>query len=307
MKFTIFAILFFCGLPAHAKIVEQVLAVVEGHMILSSDVKTFSKKLKKKNLINENLIGFLGLNTKKTSDKEILNYLVSKKIITSFALKDLNLTSSESIVEKEVANLAKQNRISQKQLKKEIVSRGINYTEYKDFVAESSLIRSAIEKHVVSRVRPTEEDFVQFLKTNGVRGIKPSYVFDLDQIFIPKNTSDAKNLSSLINKDNFKKYFASAEKLKLQALKLGTLRASDLSPTTSKALIKTSEDNISQVFKEDGGYRIFFVNLKKNNYSIPKTARVTALQKKFYDQQIQAQFISWLNEIKPSFFVRLND
>ena len=308
MKFVFFTltVLAFSNL-ASAKIVERVLAVVEGQMILNSDVDKFSKKLKQKDLVNESLIGFLNLDKKKPSKKELLNYLISKKIITSFALKDLNLASSESIIDKELTNLAKQNRITKKQLQKEISSRGLNYSEYKKFIGESSLIRSAIEKNVVSRVRPTEEDFVDFLKSNGVKGIKPSYLFDLDQIFVPKTLSDAKNLASSVTKENFKRYFDSAEKLKIEALKLGALKATDLSKNTAKALVRTPEDNISKVFDEDGGYRIFFINIKKSNYNIPKNQKVAKLQKQFYDEQIQVQFSSWLREIKPDFFVRINE
>jgi len=306
MKMTFLALLFFSAHLAQAKIVERVLAVVEGQMILSSEVETFSTKLRKKNLINENLISFLKLNQKDPSKKDVLNYLVSKKIITAFALKDLNLSSTESVIETEISNLAKQNRISTSQLKKEITSRGIDYDDYRQFIGESSLVRSAIEKHVVSQVRPTEEDFVSFLKEKGVENIEPSYLFDLDQIYISKKTSGSEELARSINSENFKKYFTSAESLGFQAVKLGSLSASDLSSTHSKALIQSSEGTTSKVFEEASGYRIFYINQKKGNFKIPNTSKIQKLQKEFYDMKIQEQFGLWMSEIRPTFFVRLN-
>jgi len=298
--------LIFCLNFAHAKTVEKVLAVVEGQMILASEVKHFSKKLKTKTLVNENLINFLELNQKQPSSQDILNYLVSKKVITSFALKDLNIASIDTVIEKEVNTLAKQNQITTSQLKKEISSRGIDYNDYRNFIGEASLIRSAIERNVVSKVRPTEEDFVSFLKENGISNIKPSYVYDLDQIYISKDNPDAKKTIQSITSSNFKKYFASADNLNLQALKLGSLKASDLSKTHASTLSKTSENSITKVFEEKSGYRIFYVNLKKGNFQIPNTANVKNLQKKFYDSKIQEQFKIWMSEIKPTFFVRLN-
>jgi len=305
MKKTIVALLLF-SLPAQSKTVERVLAVVEGQMILASEVKSFSTKIRQKKLVNENLISFLNLNKTGLTDTDVLNYLVSKKIIISFALKDLNISSSESVIEKEISDLAKQNKISATQLKKEITSRGINYEDYRQFIGESSLVRSAIEKHVVSKVRPTEEDFVSYLKENGVKNIEPSYLFDLDQIYIPKKVSDAEKLSASIKSDNFKKYFSSAESLGVQAVKLGTLNESDLSTMHSKALHNTSEGSTSKVFNEASGYRIFYVNLKKGNFKIPNNPKIMNLRKKYYDVKIQEQFRLWMSEIRPAFFVRLN-
>jgi peptidyl-prolyl cis-trans isomerase SurA len=305
MKMTILALLLFTQF-AQAKTVERVLAVVEGQMILASEVDSFSAKLRKKNLVNENLITFLKLNQTNPSNKDVLNYLVSKKVITAFALKDLNLTSTESVIETEIGNLAKQNKISTSQLKTEITSRGIDYEDYRQFIGESSLVRSAIEKHVVSQVRPTEEDFVSYLKENGVNNIEPSYLFDLDQIYISKKASDAEKLAKSINSKNFKKYFSSAQSFGFQAVKLGALRASDLSSTHSKSLIQSSEGTISKVFEEASGYRIFYINLKKGNFKIPNTDKIKNLQKSFYDTKIQEQFSLWMSEIRPSFFVRLN-
>lgn len=298
------SLLIFC-ISAEAKIVESVLAVVEGQMVLESDVKVFSEKFSKKVLVNENLISFLKLDSKKPSKKEILDYLVSKKIITTFALKDLNLESENTVIDRELTNLAKQNRISKQKLKEEITSRGINFDEYKKFIGESSLIRSAIEKNVVSQVRPTEEDFVNFLKQNGVSKIQPSYLFDLDQLLIPKSLSNSKQLSKNISRNNFKTYFLSSEKLKIESLKLGSLKATDLSKKHAEALKNTPEGEV-KVFEEKNFYRVFFVNLKKGSYNIPNSSKIRNLQKKFYDIKIQDQFINWFSEIKSQVFVRIN-
>lgn len=307
LKFHFLILMFFTHTVTQAKIVEHVLAIVEGQMILRSDVGTFQKRFKHKNLINENLISFLNLKTNSKSEKEILNYLIAKKIITVFAKKDLNITSIDGLINKELSGLAQQNGISAKQLKKEIVSRGVNFEDYKKFIGESSLIRSALEKNVISQVRPTEEDFVSYLKQNGVPGIVPSYSYDLDQIFIPKSTPKAINLSESINKNNFKNYFLSAEKLKIEGVRLGTLKSTDLSKEHAKAVLSLPQGAVSSVISEPSGFRVFYVNSKRGNFNIPNTSQVRSLQKKYYDSKIKMQFKSWYGEIKSQFFVRIND
>ncbi len=307
LKLQIFVLLFSLGSVAQAKVVESVLAVVEGQMILKSDVRSFQKRLKRKNLVNENLISFLDLKTNSKSEKEILNYLIAKKIITVFAKKDLNISTLDDLISKELSGLAQQNQISVKQLKKEITSRGINFSEYKKFIGESSLIRSALEKNVVSQVRPTEEDFVSYLKQNGVSGIVPSYSYNLDQLFIPKSTPKALELAKSITKENFKDLFSSAKENKMESLRLGSLKSADLSESHSKAVSSTQQNNVSSILTESKGYRVFYVNSKRGNFNIPNTAKVRSLQKQYYDTKIKTQFESWLSEIKPQFFVRIND
>jgi peptidyl-prolyl cis-trans isomerase SurA len=299
--------LFISASQSHAKIVESVMAVVEGQMILKSDIGAFKEKLKAKSLINENLISFMDMEADaKLSDQKILDYLIAKKIITTYALKDLNISSPEDLVNKEIAGLAKQNGITVQQLKKEITSRGIDFQTYREFIQDSSLIRSALEKNVVSQVRPTEDELVNYLKKNGVKGIVPSFVYDLDQIFVPSSLNDAQELAQKIDKENFKEYFASAEKFKIEALKLGQLRMSDLSPTHASPLAKTSSNEVTSVIKESNGFRLFFVNQKKGNYNIPNTPKVRKLQQQYYDEMIKTQFQVWFQEIKPDFFVRIN-
>ncbi|MGH1468511.1 MAG: hypothetical protein ACRBBP_06490 [Bdellovibrionales bacterium] len=307
LKLQIFVLLFSLSSVAQAKVVESVLAVVEGQMILKSDVRSFQKRLKRKNLVNENLISFLDLKTNSKSEKEILNYLIAKKIITVFAKKDLNISTLDDLISKELSGLAQQNQISVKQLKKEITSRGINFSEYKKFIGESSLIRSALEKNVVSQVRPTEEDFVSYLKQNGVSGIVPSYSYNLDQLFIPKSTPKALELAKSITKENFKDLFSSAKENKMESLHLGSLKSADLSKAHSKAVSSTQQNHVSSILTESKGYRVFYMNSKRGNFNIPNTAKVRSLQKQYYDTKIKTQFESWLSEIKPQFFVRIND
>lgn len=306
LKLQIIILLFTLNTVAHAKVVERVLAVVEGQMILKSDVDSFQKKLSHKSLVNENLISFLNLSTKSKSQKDILNYLIAKKIIIVFSEKDLNISTQDSLISKELAALAQQNKISVTQLKKEIVARGIDFENYKKFIGESSLIRSALERNVISQVRPTEEDFVSYLKRNGTSGIVPAYSYDLDQIYISKTDPKALILAKSITSDNFKDFFTSKAST-LEATKLGALKASDISKDHAKAVQSIQQNNISPIIHEANGYRIFYVNSKRGNFNIPNTAKVRSLQKKYYDSKIKDQFELWFGEIKPQFFVRIND
>lgn len=290
-------------MTSHAKIVERVLAVVEGEMVLLSDLFDFKKKLQKKQLVNENLIDLFGVN-EKSSQNKILDYLIAQKIIVLHGKKDLNINDIEDLASGEITNLAKQNNISPEQLKKEISSRGINFEDYKDFIGKSSLIRSTLEKNVISQVRPTQEDLVSYLKQNGVTNIQSSFSYNLDQIFVP--LSEQKILDK-INSESFRTYFSESSKFNLDVLSLDNIGTSDLSKTHSDAIKSLEEGQISKPIKENSGYRIFYIKNKSGDFRIPNTPQVQKLQKTYYEERVGSQFKLWYNELKSGFFIRKNE
>ena len=288
-----------------AKTIERIEAVIEDQMVLKSEVKAFKENFKKKNLINQNLTTLVGIDDG-AKDKEILDYLILKKIIILQSKKEKNGITLEELADKEINQLTQQNNITADQLKREITARGIDFHKYKRFIGESSLIRDTIERNVVSQVRPTEEDFVSYLKKNDIDTITSSYTYDLDQIFISKGLNEKTNLVSKINSKNFRQYFEKAEKLGIEALSLGSLRFREISPKHKTFIISANTESITRPIEEKNGYRIFFINSKITNFNIPNTQQVQTLQRKFYDELIKKRFKVWSESIKQDFFVRIN-
>ena len=294
-----------CATTSLAKVIERIKVVVDEEMILKSELDEFENKIKSESLVNQNLMSLSGLDSK-PSEEEILNYLILKKMLVLKSSKEKGGVSLEDLAEKEIKSLASQNNISQDQLKREIESRGINFNEYKTFIGESSLIRDTIERNVISQVRPSEEDFVSFLKRNNIDNIQSTFTFDLDQIFISKSIQSKTKILEQISASNFKNFFNNSEKFNIDALALGTLKYRDLSPQHQKAIKELGNGELSVAIEEPNGYRLFYVNSKNTSYNIPNTPAVQSKQKEFYDNLIKAQFANWTSSLRQDFFIRIN-
>ena len=288
-----------------AKVIERVEAVVEGQMVLKSEIQSFQKNLKDKNLVNQNLTTLVGIG-EKAKIKDVLDYLILKKMLILQSTKEKGGVTLEELADDEINKLARQNKIRPEQLKSEIKARGIDFYKYKRFIGESSLIRDTIERNVVSQVRPTEEDFVSYLKKNEINTISSSYTYDLDQIFISKGLNEKLNLVNKINNDNFKEYFDKADELGLDALSLGPLRFREISPKHKPFIKAANTESITKPIQESNGYRIFYINSKLTSFNIPNTKAIQELQRKFYDELIKERFKVWSENIKQDFFVRIN-
>jgi parvulin-like peptidyl-prolyl isomerase len=288
-----------------AKILERVEAVVEGHMILKSEVSSFKKRLTGKKLINQNLIDLVGLK-KKASSKEVLDFLILKKLLVAQSTKEKGSLNLQDSVKNEIAQLARQNSMTPKELENQIVSQGIDFNSYKKFIGESSLIRNTIERNVISQVRPDEEDFVSYLKSNNIKGIASSYIYNLDQIFIPLTLKDASDLALKMNSNNFKNYFKESEKYGIDATSLGDIRLTELSPQLREVIKSYQAGNVTQALKEQGGFRVFYINSRKTTFNIPNTPQIQKLQRVFYDKLIKERFKAWSKTISSQYFVRIN-
>jgi len=302
--FLFLLVLFILPNSAYTKTIERVEAVVEGQMVLKSELRSFQKNFNNKSLVNQNLITLAGIKAK-PKKKEALDYLILKKMIVLHSSKEKGGADVDAVADREITKLAKQNNVSTSALKSELKTRGVDFETYKKFIGESSLIRDTIERNVVSQVRPTEEDFVSYLKKNDISSIKTSYTYDLDQIFISKGLNDKLKIAKKINSNNFKEYFKNADALGLDVLSLGTLRYREISPRHQSHLKSAKAESV-KVIEEKNGFRIFYVNSKTTSYKIPNTQKIQGLQKVFYDGLIKDRFKSWSDNIKQGFFVRIN-
>ncbi len=301
----ILLLFFFMSTQVEAKLLERVEAVVEGHMILKSEVTSFKKRLTGKKLINQNLIDLVGLK-KKASSKVILDFLILKKLLVAQSTKEKGSLTLQNYIKNEIAQLARQNNMTAQELEKQIVSQGINFNTYKKFIGESSLIRNTIERNVISQVRPDEEDFVSYLKTNSIKGIATSYIYNLDQIFIPFTIKDASDLTLKLNSNTFKSYFEESKKYGIDAISLGEIRLTELSPQLRDVIKTYQSGSVTKALKEQNGYRVFYINSRKTSFNIPNTPQIQKLQRVFYDELIKQRFKAWSKTIKSQYFVRIN-
>ena len=54
---------------ANARILERIEAVVDGQMVLQSEVENFKTKVKEQSLVNQNLMGLYGIDAKSTRNE----------------------------------------------------------------------------------------------------------------------------------------------------------------------------------------------------------------------------------------------
>lgn len=305
LKFLFSCTVLFSSINLEAKIIEKVVAIVEGEMILKSDISKFKARLKNGELVNLALLGLFDQKKVAATKESILDYLIAKKIILLQAKKE-KIVVNEKLINRELGNLANANSISTKELEQEIKNRGIDLEVYKEFIGETAVTRNVIEREVVSRVRPSEEDFLSYLKKNGVTKINTEYEYELAQIYFSKGIKDARKKIEKITTNNFLSAGQRVSSQEGEYTDLGKLKMGQMSKLISKPLKGLSRGDLTSIISDESGYRVLYVKDRTSSTQIPNTKKVAKLRETFFKANVESQFKNWLNNIKNSFFVRKN-
>jgi|GEM_PF-2243333 len=138
-------------------LVDKVIASVNEEIILLSELKNMSLRIKKQGAIDETLLlgeGKLFLDNNKTNQ---LAFLIREKLVES-EIKLLGMTSTPEQINNELAQVAKKNQMSMPEFIRYMTSQGYNIEEYKLILKTRSERQAFFEKEIVSKLRISDED-----------------------------------------------------------------------------------------------------------------------------------------------------
>ncbi len=102
---------------------------------------------------------------KGTLEPQVLERMISNRLQLQMAER-LGLQINEAILDKAVANIAAQNKLTLIQWRNKLKSEGIDFAEYREKVRQELLIRALRVKAVFNRVRITDQEVALFIQRN---------------------------------------------------------------------------------------------------------------------------------------------
>jgi len=171
MKKLIF--IFLICLSLNAKIVDKVIASVNGEPITSYDIQTTSQKLK-------------------VSPNKALNYLIDQKIINS-EIKKRGISVDDYEINEAMDKIAKRNNLTLFEFKNILEQRG-EYKKFKEKIKENLLKQKLFASIVNAKLRITPDEIKNYYNTH-----KDEFsIFDTIQVvkYTSKNPELLKNLNN---------------------------------------------------------------------------------------------------------------
>lgn len=299
----------------YAEIVERIVVVVNSEAVLLSDIPKLKLRIKKRALLDENLIPEQQNDFFSGKQEELLAYLINEKIMDS-EVKRLNLTVTDDKVEQRIKEIAKNNNVSVDEVLSAVTAEGVSADEYKHSLKSQIERQSLIENEVISRLRISDEDAMsEYLKKNP--SSKPIInEFTISHIFFSPKKSGAeaalKRATEVLGKLRTGESFESlAEQFSedpnfSKGGFLGTFKAGEFLSEVESSILNLSPGEYSTVVKSRMGFHI--VKLLSKNIGVdPKFEREKdRIKSQILNEAFKRQLKIWLQNKKEEAFLKIN-
>lgn len=303
------------SMTASAKVVDKIVAIVNDQPITMSDVEKFRKRLATGGLVDDALMKLIDPQNLIKDKNALLNHIVDERLIDS-EVKRKSMEVTIERVEQEIRTIAKNNGISRDQLRDALKAKGVNMSQYQDFIKTSLERQGLIEREVTSKIRISDDDVSSYyLSKKGPSGAQ-IFEYTLSHIlFNPKNGGDGGALSRARSVEDKLKSGQSFEKLAEQFSEdsnftkggsLGTFKAGEMTKELDEAVRKLSPGEVSGIVKTAQGYHLIKIN-KRTLISDPRLDdEREGIRRTLYADAFKRQFRLWLNQRRDDSFIKIN-
>lgn len=148
VKILIITCTFYAGLPtqlqAKEEILDKVAAIVNGGVVLESEVQDLLKNIKKQSKKNNQ-----ALPSDKALRTQVMDKLINDNLILQIGDR-MGIQVSDAQLDQTIANVAKENKLTLPQFRQTIISDGENYEKYRENV-RTELISGEVRRNSVRR------------------------------------------------------------------------------------------------------------------------------------------------------------
>lgn len=165
--FTLVLLLF--PVSPHAKVVEQVLVVINGEPYTLSNIKDYAKTK------TEGEFPKGDLNNIEKEDQEILEQFITEKLLAA-EVKQAGINISEQEIDKYIEQVKQRNRLSDEELKTALKQEGMTLEGYRATVRSEIEKGEIINRQVIKKVNITAEDVERYYRLNGKQFAAPEKI-----------------------------------------------------------------------------------------------------------------------------------
>lgn len=305
----------FFSFSASSEVVEKIVAIVNEETVLLSEIDGFQKKLKNNGLVDDALLEFYDRKKLSSDRNALISYLIDEALIDS-EVKKQGIQAPIERVEGEIRNILNARGLTRDQMRETLRARGVQFSDYQDFIRTSIQRQSLIEREVSSKIKISDDDISTYYVQKNLSSKPLIFEFSLAHIvFLNSNGGEEKALEraqsvkeKLSNGGNFEALAAqySEDPEFSQGGTFGTFKMGDLVPAIEKSVYRLGPGEISDVVKMANGYHIFKVVKRSLVPSPDFERRKPEISGILFRESFQRQFKVWLESLRRASYVRIN-
>jgi peptidyl-prolyl cis-trans isomerase SurA len=301
MKTILIITLLSLNLFAKETVADKIVAIVNSDIILSSDIAQFKKNYQDY---------YISIKQKKdfksviSNNKKVVAILVNNLLLTQ-AVKEMNLTVSDVMLEKEISSIMKRNKISKPQLLKILAQEGKTFETFRQARRREIERYKLISKEIKPRVSVNDYDLKNYYQQK-ISDIPKQLEYELVDFVQKGSSAQLSKVRASLLKSGWTSETKSLCAGKCNELNLGFMSTAALRPEMARALkaLKKGEST-TKITKIAGVYHLIYIKSAKST-SVESFEEVKEkLSQQYYQIAMDREMLNWLAERRKKAFVEL--
>ncbi len=276
----IFIIFFSFAICANAKILDKIVAIVNGEVITLYDLKKEIKKASLSQGLN------ISLNNKEVV-KQFLSDMINKILFKEEADK-LGIKVSKYEVDNQLEQIIKSSELTEQEFETELKKQGLSIEEIRKSIEDNIKINKLISYMVRSKVVVTEEDIKKYFEEHNMK-LKQKEIANL--ILFQSN-----------NKELLKKIVVSGEKFDaprgVKTMDLGEVDVDALQQSWKDALKGVKKGHLTPIFEVNSKYfRVYVKEIKIVN-PLADDRTIQKIKNKIYAKKLKKRYVEYISKLR---------
>lgn len=308
--------LLFVGVPIRAEKLDRIVAVVNGDIILYSEVQDTIKRMLQKSPE----VRLDDPQTKAQLEKQVLQQLVRERLADQ-EVKRLKIVVSQSEVDETIERIKKENRFDDAQFSQVLQQSGQTLPQFREEIKREMERSRLVERALKSKIIITNEQVDNALKSKGAETSGTKERRRLSMIFLPipsggggKQVEEVEKLGDELHKRL--KQGADFAKLAREHSKgpaagqggdIGYVATDELAPFIQEAIRGLDNNEISKLVKTPQGFYILKVtDVKKERIISGDGGNREAVRRMLYQQELSKRLDEWARELESKAFIEIS-
>ncbi len=307
-------LLFSC--ETDAKIVEKIVAIVNGDIITLSELREISVPYLEKMQLKFSLEN--DEEQIKEIEKRILDQLIDEKLVKQEADR-LEIAVDDKEVDIAVRDVMSKNNIAKDQFEQVLLEEGLTFEDYRKQLKEQMQKMRLLDQEIKSKIQITEKEVEKYYKENMDDYNTPPEV-SIQQILliIPSEASEQEinqireKANGIAQKIREGEDFTSMVKLYSQDATaatggvLGAFRQGELLPGLNKVVFSLEVGEVSSVIQTSRGFHIVKVLDKRERQKMTKEEKWNEIENFLYNQKFEDEFKQWIKKIRKRSYLKIS-
>ncbi len=307
-------LLFSC--ETDAKIIEKIVAIVNGDIITLSELREISVPYLEKMQLKFSLEN--DEEQIKEIEKRILDQLIDEKLVKQEADR-LEIAVDDKEVDIAVRDVMSKNNIAKDQFEQVLLEEGLTFENYRKQLKEQMQKMRLLDQEIKSKIQITEKEVEKYYKENIDDYNTPPEV-SIQQIFliIPSEASEQEinqireKANGIAQKIREGEDFTSMVKLYSQDATaatggvMGAFRQGELLPGLNKFVFSLEVGEVSSVIQTSRGFHIVKVLDKRERQKMTKEEKWNEIENFLYNQKFEDEFKQWIKKIRKRSYIKIS-